>query len=403
MARQCHLNTCPAGIATQRDDLRARFKGTPEDVVRFFTAVAEEVRELLAMLGARSLRDIVGQSNLLEQRTAQDYKAATVRLDCLLTRAAGPEESRCSVARNEPPLTGGSLDHVILTSLRKFDTSSLSPGDLSVSHEHPEGNGCTAPHPPFGHLLPQGEVSQDAVPLPPGEGGAKRRVRGRDLSRGSLAITNADRTVGGRIAGYLAVHPAAAFCTEGMTLELDGETNDGAGKSMSGGTIIIRRGRGSDVLAGNAVLYGATGGRLFLAGRAGERFGVRNSGAHAVVEGTGDHACEYMTAGVVAILGGTGVNVGAGMTGGTLFIADAHDRLRHCIHGPSVGLVTLSPDDESLLRELLAAHHFATRSRRAASLLARWETSRHLFRRVLPARELAATTQSPIRVQRTSR
>ena len=244
-------------------------------------------------------------------------------------------------------------------------------------------------------------------------------MRGRDLSRGSLAITNADRTVGGRIAGSLAVHPTprplhvtfrgtagqsfGAFCTEGMTLELDGETNDGAGKSMSGGTIIIRRGRGSDVLAGNAVLYGATGGRLFLAGRAGERFGVRNSGAHAVVEGTGDHACEYMTAGVVAILGGTGVNVGAGMTGGTLFIADAHDRLRHCIHGPSVGLVTLSPDDESLLRELLAAHHFATRSRRAASLLARWETSRHLFRRVLPARELAATTQSPIRVQRTSR
>ena len=361
MARQCHLNTCPAGIATQRDDLRAKFNGTPDHVVRFFAAVAEEVREILALLGARALRDIVGQSDLLEQRPAQGGKRATLRLDCLLTRATGPEQSRCSVGRNEPPATGGLLDDEILKSLDDGSRAALS-----------------------------------------------------------LQVTNADRTVGGRVAGHLAgnailrpVHVSfrgaagqsfGAFCTDGMTLDLRGEANDGAGKSMSGGTIIIRHGRGSDVLAGNAVLYGATGGRLFIAGRAGERFAVRNSGAHAVVEGTGDHACEYMTAGVVAILGPTGVNLGAGMTGGTLFVADAHDRLRHCIHGPSVGLSSsLSPADESLLEALLAAHYFATHSRRAASLLARWEASRHLFRRVLPARELAAMTQSPIQVQRTSR
>jgi glutamate synthase (ferredoxin) len=287
MARQCHLDSCPTGIATQRDELRAKFRGTPDDVIRYFTAVAEEVREILATLGMRTLVECGGHAAALT--------APSNTLDAKIIKALG------------------------------------------------------------------------------------RTLR--------LSITNAERAVGAGVAGHLARHPGksvavkfrgaagqsfGAFCVDGMRLELHGVANDGVGKGMSGGEIVIRSTPIPDaVLAGNAVLYGATGGRLFLGGRAGERFAVRNSGAVAVVEGTGDHACEYMTAGVVAILGTTGVNVGAGMTGGTLFVLDAES-----INRDSVVATDLSADDELLLRELLAAHRVATGSAIHADLAR--------FRRVVP-------------------
>jgi len=340
MARQCHLDTCPAGIATQREDLRAKFRGTPDDVVRFFTSVAEEVREILALLGVQTLREIVGRTDLLALKcdwgqTPITLKGATLRFDAVLANA-GPMRLGDGT-RNEPPATGDALDDLVLQ-----------------------------------HL----DVSFDT---------------GREL-RLLLPISNADRSVGARVAGHLARAPHdvhltfrgaagqsfGAFCVDGMTLVLDGVANDGAGKGMSGGTIVIRGAHATDVLAGNALLYGATGGRLFLAGRAGERFAVRNSGARAVVEGTGDHACEYMTAGVVAILGATGVNVGAGMTGGTLFLFDAREEALH----RDAALQELSRDDESLLRELLIAHRDASGSRRARWILANWARARRRFRRV---------------------
>jgi len=336
MARQCHLNTCPTGIATQREDLRAKFNGTAEDVVRFFSAVAEETREILALLGARTLREIIGQSNLLVRAGSPHPKGATLDFSAVLAPTAATNLG--DSVRNEPPATGNALD------------------DLVVQHLDPS----------------------------------------RDL-RLLLPITNADRAVGARVAGHLVhaqqnVHVRyrgaagqsfGAFSVDGMTLELEGVANDGVGKGMSGGTIILRpkSRRADDVLAGNAVLYGATGGRLFLAGRAGERFAVRNSGAYAVVEGTGDHACEYMTAGVVAILGTTGVNVAAGMTGGTLFLLDPREA---SLHADSVVLQELARDQESVLRVLLAGHYAVTRSRRAASLLANWTTARRKFLLAVP-------------------
>jgi glutamate synthase domain-containing protein 2/glutamate synthase domain-containing protein 3 len=333
MARQCHLDTCPAGVATQREELRAKFRGTAEGVVRFFTAVAEETREILALLGARTLREIVGRSDLLVQVPAPHSKAATLHFDAVLAQVGATRLGRGT--RNEPPPTGDSLDDFVLQNL-----------------EH-----------------------------------------GREL-RLLLPISNADRSVGARVAGHLVRAPQAvhltfrgaagqsfgAFAVDGMTLVLDGVANDGAGKGMSGGTIVIRGARATDVLAGNALLYGATGGRLFLAGRAGERFAVRNSGARAVVEGTGDHACEYMTAGVVAILGPTGENVAAGMTGGVLFLFDAREEALH----RDAALDELSRHDESLLRELLASHLDATGSRRARWILANWTRARRRFRRAVP-------------------
>ena len=296
MARQCHLNTCPAGIATQREDLRRKFRGTPEMVIRFFKAVAEEVREILARIGCRSLEEAIGRVELLESRVPSGrFKISTVDLSRIVPGPNLPGlPRRCLEARNDPPATGGGLDERVLARLR---WEARRPAPLELDFE----------------------------------------------------ISNADRAVGARIAGELAgrlrgrrlapglltlrYHGSAgqsfgAFCVEGMRMTLEGEANDHVGKGMSGGEIVLAPRRSfprplvEPVIAGNALLYGATGGRLFAAGRVGERFAVRNSGALAVVEGAGDHACEYMTAGSVAILGETGRNFAAGMSGGVAYVLD---------------------------------------------------------------------------------
>jgi glutamate synthase domain-containing protein 2/glutamate synthase domain-containing protein 1/glutamate synthase domain-containing protein 3 len=375
MARQCHLNTCPAGIATQREELRKKFTGTPDEVVRFFTAVADEVREILALIGARRLDDIVGRTELAERRAPAHGKASSVRLDRLLARRRGSDALHSVQARNDPPATGTGIDERVLRELR-FLHGRLRPVDL---------------------LLP---------------------------------ITNADRAVGARIAGQIvemthahAVAPRTvqlhlrgsagqsfgAFCVDGMRLVLDGEANDYVGKGMSGGEIVVRapagaRHDGRQVIAGNTLLYGATGGMAFIGGRVGERFGVRNSGALAVVEGTGDHAGEYMTAGGIVILGSTGRNVGAGMTGGVLFCLDGDGSLARRTHHEWVdGGAALSSVEEHWVRDLLVRHAQATYSRVAEQMLNNWEQARHLFRRVSPvgadgARPLPLLPQEPARI-----
>jgi glutamate synthase domain-containing protein 2/glutamate synthase domain-containing protein 1/glutamate synthase domain-containing protein 3 len=360
MARQCHLNTCPAGIATQREDLRRKFKGTPENVVRFFTAIAEEVREILALLGCRSLEEIIGRSDRLEPRLPSSGNASRLRLDRIL--AFDPHQTqprRCMEPHNDPPHTGQRLDERVIRRLR-ITPAGLAPTEMS------------------------------------------------------LPITNADRAVGARIAGNLtrrlrgaAIAPDTlrlhfrgsagqsfgAFCIEGMRLVLEGEANDYLGKGMSGGEIVVC-GTGfspsPQVIAGNTLLYGATGGRVFIAGHTGERFAVRNSGALAVVEGTGDHPCEYMTAGVVVILGPTGRNLGAGMSGGIVFALD--------IEGVRVNSEWVSADgdlsriEEAWLQQILEIHVEKTGSDYAQALLDDWMTTRLLFRRVLP-RSMTAVPQ----------
>jgi glutamate synthase domain-containing protein 2/glutamate synthase domain-containing protein 1/glutamate synthase domain-containing protein 3 len=356
MARQCHLNTCPAGIATQRRDLRQRFSGTPEDVVRFFTAVAGEVREILALLGYRRLGEVIGLTERLEARLPREGKASRVGLERMLLPAPPPDLPRRSRdPRNDPPETGGRLDESVLARVR-FRGTTVAPLQME------------------------------------------------------LPITNADRAVGALIAGELARrlpgHPLppetlrlrfrgsagqsfGAFCVEGMQLVLEGEANDYVGKGMSGGEIVVRPGSSAlpasrPVLAGNTLLYGATGGRLFLAGRSGERFAVRNSGAQAVVEGVGDHACEYMTAGVVIILGETGRNLGAGMSGGSVYALDPEDRLPRRCNLELVAVGPLPVEDEEWLQEGIKLHLEATGSDCARKILDDWAEMRPFFRKVSP-------------------
>ncbi len=356
MARQCHLNTCPAGIATQREDLRRRYTGTPEQVERFFTAVAEEAREALAALGLRSLDQAVGRLDLLEARPrSAGSRAARVSVAGLLAPSAHAGPQRHAGERNEPEITGARLDEAVLQRLRF------------------QG----------GHVLPL-EMS--------------------------LPITNADRSVGARLAGELTrrLHGHAlapdtlrlsfrgaagqsfgAFAVAGMRLALEGEANDYVGKGLSGGEIVIRPNRSArrsfEVIAGNTLLYGATSGRLFVAGRVGERFAVRNSGALAVAEGVGDHGCEYMTAGSVVILGETGRNFGAGMSGGLAYVLDAERLLAARVNADMVRVEDHVPfEEQPWLYEALERHLAATASPLAAALLKDWRGTLASFRRVLP-------------------
>jgi len=344
MARQCHLNTCPTGIATQRDDLRAKFRGTPEQVIAFFSRLADDVRTELALLGARSIDEIVGQTERL-QRAERPEVPRSAMLDLSLVLASPPrtdEPRRRTLARN---VRGGllSLDDQILTDA----TANLDAGTPFV---------------------------------------------------GSYAIRNHHLTVGGRVAGAIAERvgdaglPAesmrlaftgsagqsfGAFALRGMHLTLEGEANDYVGKGLNGGEISIRpfrdaRYRGAshlNMIVGNTVLYGATDGLLCAAGMAGDRFGVRNSGAAAVIEGVGNHACEYMTGGVVAVLGRAGRNFGAGMSNGVAYVFDESETFASRLNHELVLLAELDSEDEQLLALMLQTHLARTGSARARWLI----------------------------------
>jgi glutamate synthase (ferredoxin) len=310
MARQCHLNTCPTGIATQREDLRAKFEGRPEHVVNYLFLIADEVREHLARLGARSLQDVVGRSELLEQ----DAEAA-LDLSFVLSPTDENLPRRRIAARN---------------------------GDLP------------APPPPSG------------------------------------AIDNSHRTVGAAlVAGESRQYRGSAgqsfgaFLDGGIELSLEGQAQDYVGKGMGGGVIAIRPfagdAAGDPVLAGNTIAYGATGGRLFVAGRVGERFCVRNSGATAVVEGAGDHFCEYMTGGVAVALGPVGWNAGAGMTGGVAYVTSWNQ-----LNADSVVAREVPSEDAIELRALVEEHHTRTGSVLAAKMLADWTSALAGFRQLVP-------------------
>ena len=310
MARQCHLNTCPTGIATQREDLRAKFEGRPEHVVNYLFLIAEEVREHLARLGARSLQEVVGRSELLEQDPE-----ATLDLSNVLAQTDRDLPRRRITARNGDP---------------------------------------TAPPPPSGPIDNSNRTVGAALPK-----GESRHYTG-----------SAGQSFG-------------AFLDEGIELSLEGQAQDYVGKGMGGGVIAIRPFAGdaaSDpVLAGNTIAYGATGGRLFVAGRVGERFCVRNSGATAVVEGAGDHFCEYMTGGVAVALGPVGWNAGAGMTGGVAYVTSWNQ-----LNADSVVAGEVPAEDALELRALVEEHHRRTGSPLAAKMLADWTRSLARFRRLVP-------------------
>jgi glutamate synthase (ferredoxin) len=356
MARTCHTNNCPVGIATQRADLRAKFTGTPEQVIHFFAQIAQEVREILASLGARSLDEVIGRTELLRQVKRGFAEADRLDLSALLERLDSDGEP----IRNTDRWNG-------------FAKTS----DLNL------------------RLLEA----------------AAAAVERREPVELELTIGNCDRTVGATLSGAIggrygdaglpegtitvrfsgsAGQSFGAFQAPGIRWVLTGEANDYVGKGMAGGEIVVRPAPGAryatheNTIIGNTVLYGATGGTLFAAGRAGERFAVRNSGAVAVVEGLGDHGCEYMTGGVVLVLGATGRNFAAGMTGGLAYVLDEDGSFPVRCNAELVELGRLEFEDEGNIRLLLQRHHELAGSPRAADLLERWSTVRDQFVRVAP-------------------
>jgi glutamate synthase domain-containing protein 3 len=355
MVRSCHLDTCPVGIATQQPELRAKFAGTPEMVQAYLLFVAEEARRLLASLGLRSLDESIGRVECLRQRRTGEPAVDALDLSPLLGRSGeGPA--------------------------RHTGAGPARSGDRLGILLHAQGRAA---------------IEEPAL------------IEPRHL------ITNGDRAVGARLGGAIArstgsAPPAGrvrvrfegsagqsfgAFLTAGVELDLAGEANDYVGKAMSGGRIVIfppPGDAGDPCLLGNTALYGATGGALFCAGSAGERFAVRNSGAVAVVEGVGDHACEYMTAGTIVILGEAGLNLGAGMTGGEAYVHDPAGILAVALNEQSV--LAQVPDRQQLedVRALLERHLRHTGSARAAALLERWREEASRLVRVAPVSEVEA-------------
>ena len=352
MARQCHANTCPVGIATQREDLRAEFAGTADMLVGYLMLIAGEVREILASLGLTRLQDLVGRTDLLARR--KDV-APSLSLDGLLATVGGDRAPAPSGADRAPVAAG--VDRRTMPSSELIDT---------ISPDHP--------------LSITGPIHNTDRAFGAGIAGAiAARFGDRGLADGSvqLAMTGS------------AGQSFGAFALPGMRLALVGDANDGLGKGMHGGEIVVapaarERGRANQVLVGNAALYGATGGRVFIAGWAGERFAIRNSGATAVVEGVGDHACEYMTGGTIVVLGTVGQNFAAGMTGGVIYVAGNRETLATRTHPQQLTIDAPTPAEQKVLRELLETHERLTGSRIARTLL---RFDRHLagFCRITPA------------------
>ena len=359
MMRVCHMDTCPVGIATQNPRLREKFRGQVEHVVNFFEFIAQEVRELMAQLGFRTIDEMIGRSDLLDMRQAIDhYKARGLDFSKIFYRPdMGPDVAVRRVREQEHGIE------------KTLDVTTLIP--------------ACAP------ALERGEPVELDLPIR-NVNRTVGTILGSELTRRHGGTGLADDTIKLHFTGS-AGQSFGAFVPRGITLTLEGDSNDYVGKGLSGGKIIVYPPRTAtfipeeNILIGNVALYGATSGRAFFRGRAGERFCVRNSGAHAVVEGTGDHCCEYMTGGAAVVIGGTGRNFAAGMSGGAAFVLDeAGDFRRRC----NLEMVDLEPlceaDDIELVRDLLIQHAGYTGSTVAARLLSDWDDAVGKFVKVMP-------------------
>ena len=358
MMRKCHLNTCPVGIATQDPELRRKFHGQPEHVINFFFMLAEEVREYMAQLGFRKFTDMVGHVEMMEPKQPHSIKTSGLDLSSMLVTASSlnPASSQTNVEKQDHQLHDV-LDRKIL----------LKIADRLASREHIKAN----------HRISNTDRAVGAI-----LSNAITRLHG-------LAGLP-DDTVHLRFKGS-AGQSFGAWLAPGLTMELNGDSNDYVGKGLSGGCIIIYPPKESlfksedNVIVGNVCLYGATAGSAFFRGRALQRFAVRNSGANAVVEGVGDHGCEYMTGGVVVILGSTGRNFAAGMSGGIAYVWDPRGQLeKNC----NRGLVQLEglddKEDSPLLEQLVDRHRLYTGSSIADRILWNWEESKRSFVKVIP-------------------
>jgi glutamate synthase (NADPH/NADH) large chain len=357
MMRVCHLDTCPVGVATQNPELRKKFSGKPEFVVTFFEFLAEEVREILASLGFRSIQEAIGQVEVLDTVDAIDHwKASHLDLKPILHMPDLPEAAdRCN--------TGGQdhgLDAALDNDLIRMAAASLESGSPTTI-TCPVRNVNRAVGTMLGYEL-------------------TRRYGGSGLPDDTIRV-NLEGSAGNSL---------GAFVPKGITLRLSGDANDYVGKGLSGGRIIISPPGDSpflaeeQVIAGNVILYGATSGEAFIRGRVGERFCVRNSGALAVVEGVGDHGCEYMTGGRAVVLGGIGRNFAAGMSGGVAFVYDPTGMARTRVNPEMVILEDPDDEDRDWLRVVVERHHVETSSGLAEALLGDWSTTANSFFRVMP-------------------
>jgi glutamate synthase domain-containing protein 3 len=359
MMRKCHLNTCPVGVATQDPVLRKRFKGQPEHVINYFFFVAEQVRQYMADLGFRKFDDMVGRVDMLDVQPAVDHwKARGVDLSTILYN---------------PPLPGRVARHCVQAQDHGLDKA--------LDHE----------------LIV----------------GAKLALENREPVEMTFPIRNVHRTVGAMLSGEIARRYGSsglpddtirikfsgsagqsfgAFLAKGVTMTLEGDANDYVGKGLSGGRLIVyppkesRFASEENILIGNVVLYGATGGEAFFSGVAGERFAVRNSGATAVVEGVGDHGCEYMTNGLVVVLGSCGRNFSAGMSGGIAYVFDERgDFTEKRCNLASVDLEpVIEPRDVELIHGLVQKHFELTGSKRAKHILDNWIEMLPRFIKIFP-------------------
>lgn len=359
MARQCHSNTCPVGIATQREDLRAKYTGTPDRVVNFFNGIAQEVREYLAELGYRSLDELIGRVDLLKRREdLAHHKLENIDLSPILfdPDPTNKRAKRCQIERNELH-DDHPLDEKIIADAKK----AIETGE-KMKLSYPIRN----IHRSVGTQLSYQIAS---------------RYGDKGLADGTIQIDFKGR----------AGQSFGAFNSNGVCLTLEGDCNDYVGKGMAGGQIIVKTSPDAafnpadNVIIGNTVLYGATGGALFANGRGGERFAVRNSGAWAVVEGIGDHGCEYMTGGIIVVLGETGRNFGAGMTGGAAFIYDAHRDFPKKYNDQLIGIHEVKGgEDVDLLKLMLKKHVEFTGSKKAQQILEKFDECLPFFWKVAP-------------------
>jgi glutamate synthase (NADPH/NADH) large chain len=352
--RVCHLDTCPVGVATQNPELRKRFTGQPEFVVTFFEFLAEQVRGYLAELGFRSIEEAVGHAEVLETRTAVDHwKARGLDLSKLLVVPELPEGAPRRRVREQNHGLDVALDQTLIQ---------LCEGALLDAR-------------PVSLQLPVRNVNRTVGTMLGSM--VTRRFGGEGLPDGTIDLTfegSAGQSFG-------------AFLPRGITMTLFGDANDYVGKGLSGGRIVVRPAREATfaaedaVIAGNVIGYGATAGEVFLRGRVGERFCVRNSGALAVVEGVGDHALEYMTGGSAVILGATGRNIAAGMSGGIGYVLDL---ARHRVNSEMVDIQSLDAESSQWLRDVLVRYHGETDSTVAAALLADWGRWSERFSVIMP-------------------
>lgn len=369
MARVCHTNNCPVGVATQREDLRARFPGVPSDIVNFFELISEEVRMGLAELGLKSLDDLIGRSDFLKQSKISLHKTNNLDLSFLTKYYGNSGISSIRINQDVHSQKEKVFDDILLE-------------DKSIQK-------CIH--------------NQTTVTI-------------------NKKITNVDRSTFARLSGFIAKlygekvfkgclsfnlkgsagQSFGCFLVDGIMIHLEGEANDYVGKGMSGGEIIITPPRNASFvpdrssIVGNTCLYGATGGKLFINGRAGERFAVRNSNANAVVEGVGDHCCEYMTGGCIVVLGTIGRNIGAGMTGGIAYVYDDENTLQEKINSEIVEIQKICTNEgEKQCYDMIKSHFEKTRSNRAKKIIDNWEKEILKFWQLVPPSEKNSSLTNP--------